>query len=205
MAEIIQLKTLEEYNEDTKDLSISQFKREKYLAKLSGFNAQLEEIEGVMQELLSERDINNSVGAQLDVVGSIVNESRRGRIDPEYRAAIKQRISLRFSGTPEDIIEIVLALYGGTYVDYVPTFPGKFHITTDATVTSSDLIDITPAGVGGYVITDCLVDALGNFIVDANGDSICTVLEIEAVYITDAQNNPLVDANGNNIIIFEQT
>lgn len=203
MAEIIDKITQEEYDEQTRELSISQFRREKYLAKLSAFNKQLEEIEEVFQKLLAERDIDSAVGAQLDVVGAIVNVDRQGRIDPEYRDAIKQQISLRFSGTPEAIIEIVLALYGGTFVEFRNTYPGKFHITTDATVTSSDLVDITPAGVGGYVITDCLVDAIGNPIVDANGFNICTVGEIVTTYITDAQNNPLVDANGNNIIIFE--
>lgn len=203
MAEIT-LKTGADYNEETRDLSISQFRREKYLAKLAGFNVQLEEVEIVIQQMLNERSIDTAIGAQLDIVGRIVNEGRQGRIDPEYRAAIKQRVALRFSGTPEDIIEIVLALYGGTFVEFHNTYPGKFHITTDANITTSDLIDITPAGVGGYVITDCLIDALGNPIIDAIGDFICTVLEIETVFITDALINPIVDANENNIIIFEQ-
>jgi hypothetical protein len=75
MADIV-LKTEEEYNEEVRDLSLSQFRRDKYFAKLAGFNEQLEEAEVVIQQLFNERNIDTAIGAQLDVVGRIVNEDR---------------------------------------------------------------------------------------------------------------------------------
>ena len=74
-----------------------------------------QEIEDAFFQLLSERGINEAIGAQLDVLGDIVGEARQGREDDKYRLAILSRGLINNSnGTPEELLEIVATATGAT-------------------------------------------------------------------------------------------
>jgi hypothetical protein len=53
-------------------------------------------------------DLDTAVGAQLDIIGRLVRESRDGRADLEYRRALAVRVLVnRSQGRHEDLIAIV--------------------------------------------------------------------------------------------------
>lgn len=65
------------------------------------------ELEGVMQQLLTQCDVNNAVGAQLDVVGKLVGRRRRGLDDDTYRRHIRAQITVnKSSGTINDVLSV---------------------------------------------------------------------------------------------------
>lgn len=65
------------------------------------------ELEGVMQQLLTQCDVNTAVGAQLDIVGKLVGRRRHGLDDDTYRRHIRAQITVnKSSGTINDILTV---------------------------------------------------------------------------------------------------
>lgn len=139
---------------------ITQFKDKPRLAALlSSYVDQIQQLETVFSELYSETNLENSVGEQLDGLGSIVGESRQGRGDTEYRNAINARILLNISnGTPEDIVAILLALVDPNTIEIVEDYPGHFDvtivdaITLDGPTLATLVQTAKPAGVRAITI-----------------------------------------------------
>lgn len=72
-------------------------------ALVSPFNT----LESAHQQLLTQRSVDTAIGAQLDVLGRIVNEARGGLDDETYRRYIRARIRTnRSQGVVEDLIRI---------------------------------------------------------------------------------------------------
>ena len=69
----------------------------------------------------------------------------------------------------------VILLWEPTYIVYSPAFPGKYYLYTDADIVGSDLNGISLAGVQCLVLTP-IIDAVGDFLIDAEGDYICAVV-----------------------------
>lgn len=158
------------------DLVLSQFQdSEKLKGIMQAMGDSRNDLETALFEIRSEFEIDDAVGEQLNILGSIFVEDREGRTDTEYRQAIKAKGAQQYSGEPESIIEILKASYGATYVHYRPYYDAKYYIITDADISSEDLISISPAGVQPFVETHYLVDALGRYIVDALGRRITSV------------------------------
>lgn len=77
---------------------------EKLLTALLGPTQTLED---TLQDMLAQRSIEDAVGAQLDILGKLVGESRLGLSDDDYRRHIRARIvTNRSNGTIEDLIRI---------------------------------------------------------------------------------------------------
>lgn len=141
---------------------VSQFQGKTYLAGvLIAFVNQIQELENVCFELLSQRWLDNAEGAQLDGFGSIVGEAREGRTDDDYRLAIRARILLNLSsGTPEDIIALTRALTDGAMVSLTEYFPAYFTVEIPDPLASTELAEkieyfidqASPAGVGSGLI-----------------------------------------------------
>jgi len=141
---------------------VSQFQGKTYLAGvLTAFVNQIQELENVCFELLSQRWLDNAEGAQLDGFGSIVGEAREGRTDDDYRLAIQARILLNLSsGTPEDIIALARALTDGSSVLLAQYFPAYFTVeileplasAAIAEKIASFIEEASPAGVGSGLI-----------------------------------------------------
>lgn len=97
------------------------------LSSFAGPSAILQQISG---QMLTQRSLYTALGAQLDGIGSIVGEARRGRSDFDYRRAIIIRIAINTSkGTPEDAINVFALVTGSTIVQLLEYFPGVVSIT----------------------------------------------------------------------------
>ncbi len=75
-------------------------------------------IEDMLWSLATERGIDNAIGAQLDVIGRRVGQSREGMDDEVYRVWLRARMLLnRCSGTAPEIVAIfklLLPVIGGS-------------------------------------------------------------------------------------------
>jgi hypothetical protein len=72
---------------------------------------QVQDCEDVVEQLLSDRQIDTATGATLDVIGKIVGQDRQGRDDPTYRIWIRARIIInRATGVTEDFYAILAAI-----------------------------------------------------------------------------------------------
>lgn len=76
-------------------------------AFLAGHVRQLQELEGVFFDIIDTRLLATAAGIQLDTIGRLVKEPRRGRSDDIYRNGIGIKIRvLRSKGRITDIIDI---------------------------------------------------------------------------------------------------
>lgn len=63
-----------------------------------------QEIEDLFQSILTGRNIYDAVGAQLDMIGALLNEPRDGRLDEAYRTVLLAKVStIGASGTIRDV------------------------------------------------------------------------------------------------------
>jgi hypothetical protein len=77
---------------------------------------QLQEIETMFVSLIVDMALPNAIGEQLDLIGRIVGEGRKGRSDDDYRVALGARIIInRSNGSVEDIIAVLKAAEDLTY------------------------------------------------------------------------------------------
>ena len=77
-------------------------------AMLCAWLGRLQETEDTTTAMLALRDVETAEGAQLDLLGRVVLEGRRGRSDDRYRDALRVRIlANRSDGHAEDLIRIV--------------------------------------------------------------------------------------------------
>ncbi len=111
-------------------LLIEQFENSADLKTLLGiYVAQLQEIEYVISNLGLTRNINAATGAQLDIIGERVGESRQFRNDDDYRTAIRSRIFLNSSnGEPETVIEAIRVLTNSNRVWYSEVQPATIFL-----------------------------------------------------------------------------
>lgn len=98
--------------------------------------AQAQDLEDAAQLLLTIVNIDDSVGAQLDVIGRVVGQIRAGASDAIYRLYLKARIiANRSSGTPEQLFSIMRALFGSTAAPrYYPGFVKQFVLDISGAV-----------------------------------------------------------------------
>lgn len=77
----------------------------KFLKSVIGSGVQ--DVENAAQQVLNGFSVDDAVGAQLDILGSIVGQLRNGMIDDDYRRTIRARIAVnRSKGTIADIIKV---------------------------------------------------------------------------------------------------
>ncbi len=66
-----------------------------------------QDLENALQQLLTERGIDNAVGAQFDILGSVAGQPRNGLDDDTYRRYVRARIMVhRSSGNIEDVLRV---------------------------------------------------------------------------------------------------
>lgn len=165
------LEKITDYNEKL-SLFLTQFQDS---TKLNGIMTaaynRANDIETALFEIRDEMGLSTAVGDQLDIIGKIFDEDRLGRSDSEYRTILQLKASTVYSGEPEAVIEILKSLFEATYVHYHPSYPGKYYVVTDLSITSETINPISPAGVEGahgfYII-----DQEDNYIIDQEGNYI---------------------------------
>ena len=113
-----------------KEVALEQFKNSSSLNNIiSIISKQLDILEDELWNLIDKRSIETATGEQLDEIGIIVGESRLGRTDSEYRAAIQTRITINNAGGDRNtIIFIAKQLTGATKITLIESFPGKLFL-----------------------------------------------------------------------------
>lgn len=109
---------------------VSQFKdRPLVVGLVTALVSGVQDLETAGFELRDERGLEVAVGKQLDGIGEIVDEARKGRTDEPYRIAIKAKIGQNNSkGTHEDLIQVFLLLTGATQAHLIDYFPAETSI-----------------------------------------------------------------------------
>ena len=204
------LPTISNYWENIKAHNLEQYKQStKLVGLIQLVMGMLDRCEAGLQELKTLFDLSIAIGAQLDLLGSLINNPRNGRTDNAYRLSLIQWFGAQRQGTPEDIIRQLLEITGASKVEYIPEYPAGFWVVNwdrINQVTQLQLDAMSPAGVQGFI--GCLlVDANDDFIVDATGDYILVVgpCEDSITYLLDEiGNNYLLDELENSILIQDE-
>lgn len=121
------------------------------------YACQAQQLEQVFLDLCVERALDDAEGAQLDGLGDIVGEPRRGRDDTDYRAAIRARIRINKGiANIEDILLVftqALATSG-----FILTEPVPAHVTLEVvqalgptTPSAQLLVELLDDTVGGGI------------------------------------------------------
>lgn len=94
-----------------------QFKSKEHFEEfLKAYLIQDQELENVFYDVFLLRMLGYAAGAQVDVLGRIVGETRQSRNDTDYLAAIRARIRLnRQNAKIEDILYALSLVLGGKY------------------------------------------------------------------------------------------
>jgi hypothetical protein len=160
---------------DTQKLLLSQFAGSQRLQGLLGtVGARAQTLDDVDDQLYNERDVTNSVGAQLTVLGAIVGEPRRSRADTLYRAWVKGRIAANNSESCGADIYRVARLIVGSELGHtmllttVPPAAYELEIRGAALAYSWD----------DSVLPDTVAFELANILLEATGSGI----ELQLVY-----------------------
>jgi hypothetical protein len=92
---------------------------------------QVQEIEDALWQLFNAFDLETGEGAVLDLIGNLLGERRDGRLDPDFRAALRARILVNQSdGHLESMLAVLVAL--------VPSLAGSDDVLVS---------ELYPAGV----------------------------------------------------------
>lgn len=92
-------------------LLIERYRKPLVSALLRSWLAEVQAVEDALWQVLTQRAINNAVGAQLDVLGRIVGQSREGMPDTTYRLWVTVRaLVMRSNGTVAELSVIAKKL-----------------------------------------------------------------------------------------------
>lgn len=120
---------------------------------------QSQDLEEAAQTLLAIVDINTAEGAQLDLLGRVVQQQRLGASDAIYRMYLKARILVnRSGGSPEHLYKVFNALLGPLGYSVTPGGTKQFVLRIWSTVTTAQsqiaavfLRDAKEAGAAGVL------------------------------------------------------
>ncbi len=130
----------------------------------------------------TSRDLDTVEGVLLERLGAIVDEARNGRLDVDYRAAIRVKILVLSSdGKTEQLIAILEAMISGVTVAVTELWPAKLSIAVSTTGSLSlsyvkALLTLAKGGgvglelgLAGGVLGDVDGDPLGGTLGDTDG------------------------------------
>jgi hypothetical protein len=120
----------------------SQFQdKTRVLQFFSVFLEELQEIEECLEDIITQKDLNFAVGAQLDILGNIIGAARDGQTDEDYRQSIILQRAINSSKGTEELVTEFWKKYSGTsYTSIYENFPAGISLFTDAGVPSLDSI-----------------------------------------------------------------
>lgn len=134
-------------------------KLEKFLSLVLA--PQVQDLEDAIFQILTDTILDTAVGVQLDNFGTIVDQSRNGQTDDQYRQTLRAKTLLNNAqGTLEEIVRIIdLLTGGGLEIEIVEDFPAHFDaIVNDPLPVSVDglqmavfVLKAKPAGVKGII------------------------------------------------------
>lgn len=96
-------------------------------AIVEAVGAELDDLEQVNDDLFNLRSIYSATGSQLDGWGEILDLTRAGRTDAEYRTRLFIRIAeLSSEGSIEDVVQLYFNLMVPTWVELHEQYPASF-------------------------------------------------------------------------------
>lgn len=111
---------------------------------------QLKDVETTFYQLLNQRGIYTAFGAQLDVLGKLVGETRNGRDDETFRQAILGGISVnRASGTINDVKYTAKIISNSSFAALFEHYPLATYIFVPAYVSAAGEKAIDDSHMGG--------------------------------------------------------
>lgn len=158
-------------------LLIDQFKGRPVIEGiLASWTNRVQELEDALVAVAVSRLLGSAVDAQLDSLGDLVGEARKGRSNDIYREAIRLRVKVnRANGKAEDVIQTVNIATLGADFDYREIYPAGFEIEAlplPAPQSTATLIKQTrSAGVKAVLISGTW-DAGDYFILDWDGGGV---------------------------------
>lgn len=101
----------------------------------------VQHFEDVLWDIYTGVWLPNAIGVQLDNLGDIVGEPRKGRADDLYRLWVKARIlANRSNGKQQELLAVLRLLIGpGPTVTYTRTPPAAFRIEIAGMSSSGDV------------------------------------------------------------------
>lgn len=123
----------EDYSEVALSRLLTQFQGKSTIeGLLSAYTKVLQDTQDTSFELLNSRGLSVATNSYLDNLGKLLGETRKGRSDEPYRAALYARIRINSSeGTPKEVLDILKEYTGATSVRFFEHFPANLHIMTD--------------------------------------------------------------------------
>lgn len=181
---------------DIKSLIPEQYKDAPNLnAILEILSTPFDELKVVFTALKNILNLESAQCAQLDLIGAIVEEKRKGRSDSNYIVGIKFKIFKNTSrGFVNDVVKALKFITSATRVIYSDNPPASYTIYTDGTGLTSDikiLIDkLTAAGVSVIVYASA-----------GETPFIMTEIVTQQANLVDNLDQQIVDDTGNNIVV----
>jgi len=180
---------------DSSQYLIQQYKdKEKFFALINGLLDRGNAIEGALFEIRDNYTIDTAKGVQLDVLGLIQGETRKGFNDDDYRNNIKTRIIVNNgSGEASTIIAYLKGLCGASKVQLQTLGNMNLYIWTDIYITEfifSQLQVIAESGVtifslSGDVGLRPFVTSESDGTEDPDGDGLTEAKEDDVLEFTD--------------------
>lgn len=102
----------------------------------------IQHLEDVLWDVYTLSWLDTAEGVQLDNLGAIVGEPRKGRGDDQYRVWIRARIAInRGNGKVSDVLKVARLVLGeGPSIEYVPRYPAAYEI--EVLESSADMVEV---------------------------------------------------------------
>lgn len=118
-------------------------------------DTEIQTLEEVFFDLMEKRSLYVAEGTVLDGWGVILNTSRNGLSDTEFRLVLLGQVAVNVSrGTPEDLINVFKLFTRPLYVSLLEVYPANLQLTTVGGDPIGSIADIksavrraAPAGV----------------------------------------------------------
>lgn len=122
-----------DHDERTRKLVPWRLRGERFIAFVSAFAEEVQELEDAVWATIVERFLTTASGAQLDQYGRLLGVVRAGLNDDDYRAVLETTILVnRSSGEVDRLLTIATILLDREGIRYTPHYPAGFRLDYDA-------------------------------------------------------------------------
>lgn len=162
---------------------------------------EMQQLEDMWFQLLNERSLDVGIGAQLDVVGNILNEPRLGKNDDEYRQALRLKIALNTSdGTNDDVRQAVTQLTQSTTVFIDDNYPASVDIIIDGNNISGDILQTIDNVVGAGIGVNIQSTTVDRFAFTDTPDGVIIIDDPEGFGFADTDGITVDGTNAGNLV-----
>ena len=158
--------------------SMEQYKEKpKHLGFIRAWAKQVQDAEDATFGMIDSRTLDLATGAQLDIIGEIVDIARGGLSDDDYRVEIKVKIGKNTSqGGHEKIISIFMLLTGANRVHLTSNHTGSVDIGSEVDIPDESINSVYESIeqiVGGGIRVDHIMcyDETEAFAFEGNTDA----------------------------------